>query len=76
VEILVEAYDRQGLLRDITSVLANEKVNVLAANTKTDKLDQSVTMQLTVEVTDTTQLGIVLDKLSQVQNVAEVQRRG
>jgi GTP pyrophosphokinase len=76
VEILVEAYDRQGLLRDITSVLANEKVNVLAANTRTDKLDQSVTMQLTVEVTDTAQLGVVLDKLSQVQNVAEVQRRG
>ena len=76
VEIHIEAYDRQGLLRDITSVLSNEKVNVLAANTRTNKADQSVVMDLTIEITGTRQLGTVLDKICQLHNVVEARRRG
>ena len=35
VDIVVEAMDRQGLLRDISEVLSREKINVTAANTLT-----------------------------------------
>ncbi len=76
VDIRIEAFDRQGLLRDITSVLANDKINVLAANTYTDKKDQSVKMDLTLEISGAEQLGAVLDKLNQLRNVIEVRRRG
>ncbi|HDP89051.1 MAG TPA: GTP diphosphokinase [Thioalkalivibrio sp.] len=75
VDVHVQAFDRQGLLRDITSVLANEKVNVLAANTRTDRSDQSVHMDLTIEITGTTQLGLVMDKIAQLPNVMDVYRR-
>ena len=37
VDILIEAYDRQGLLRDVMMVLANDNINITAANTLTDK---------------------------------------
>jgi (p)ppGpp synthase/HD superfamily hydrolase len=37
VDIVVEAMDRQGLLRDISEVLSREKINVTAANTLTKK---------------------------------------
>ncbi|HET8707676.1 MAG TPA: GTP diphosphokinase, partial [Pseudomonadales bacterium] len=37
VDVYIKAYDRQGLLRDITNVLANEHVNVTAVNTQSHK---------------------------------------
>ena len=74
VSIRIEAYDRQGLLRDITNVLSNEKINLIRANTLTNQEDQSVAMDLTVEVTDTGQLSRLLDKIMQVPNVFEARR--
>ena len=75
VDLEIEAIDRQGLLRDVTTVLANEKVNVLAVNTGTDKRDYSAHMNLTVEIEDTDQLSRVLNLIGQLPNVIETRRR-
>ena len=75
VDIHVVAYDRPGLLRDITALLSNEKINVLAVNTTSDKNDGKASMELTLEITDISQLSRVLSRIGQVPNVAEVQRR-
>ena len=48
VDIVVEAMDRQGLLRDISEVLSREKINVTAANTLTRNMQSR--MAFTVEV--------------------------
>ena len=74
VAVRVEAFDRQGLLRDITAALSNEKVNLLRANTQTDPSDQSVTMELVLEIEDVKQLSRVLAKFIQVPNVVEARR--
>ncbi|MCX4025487.1 GTP diphosphokinase [Endozoicomonas sp. SM1973] len=74
VNVLIKAYDRSGLLRDITIVLANEKVNVLAVNTQSDKDDNLAVMKLTIEVSSLQALGRVLAKINQVSNVIEVVR--
>ncbi len=37
VDIFIEAFDRSGLLRDVMMVLANEDINVIAAQTRSDK---------------------------------------
>lgn len=71
VEILISAYDRSGLLRDITIVLANEKVNVLSVQTRTSMEDNIATMSLTVEVQSLQQLSMVLAKVNQLPNVIE-----
>jgi GTP pyrophosphokinase len=74
VDIRVEAVDRQGLLRDITGILANEKVNVLAVQTGTDKQEHMAHMRLTLEVNDVAQLSRLLDKIGHLSNVVEAER--
>ena len=74
VEILVVAYDRPGLLRDITVVLANEKVNVLSLDTRTSREDHLANMLMTVEVPHLNDLGRILGKVSQLPNVIETTR--
>ena len=75
VEIAVEAYDRSGLLRDITSVLANEKINLNGVNTATDQHDGIARMRLTLEIADIGQLSRVLTKIGQLPNVVEARRK-
>jgi len=75
VDIAVEAYDRSGLLRDITAVLANDKINMLGTNTLTDKQDGIARMNLTLEIADIRQLSRVLAKIGQLANVIEARRK-
>ncbi len=75
VEVQVDAYDRPGLLRDISSILANERVNVLAVNTRSDPETVTARMALTLEITDVVQLSRVLDRMNQLPNVAEARRK-
>lgn len=74
VDIFVRCYDRTGLLYDITSVLANEHINVTGVQTKSNKSDGTATMQLTVEVPSLARLGRVLTKIEQQPNVIEARR--
>lgn len=74
VHLHVEAFDRQGLLRDITATLSNEKVNVLTANTRTNKSDQSVVMDLEIEIIDLKQLTRILDRIGQLPHVIKAIR--
>ena len=75
VDLVVSAFDRQGLLRDISTVVAKESVNVTAMNTQTDKRQQRATMTLTVEVSDLSPLSRLLDRMNQLPNVLEVHRQ-
>ena len=75
VDILVEAYDRSGLLRDITALLSNEKINLSSANTATDEQDGIARMLLTLEISDIGQLSRVLTKISQLPNVITARRK-
>jgi len=75
VDILVKAFDRSGLLRDITAVLSNEKVNVIAMHTSTDKNNFQVYMELTLEIREVRELSKLLDKISQLPNVLDARRK-
>lgn len=74
VDILVEAYDRSGLLRDITLLLANERVNVIAASTYTDKRQNIATIRLTVELASLETLARLFDRIRRLNNIIEVSR--
>ena len=74
VDIMIEAYDRSGLLRDMMMVMANEKLNILSANTRTDKNSNIARMSLTVEISRLDILGRIMDKLNQLPNVIDVHR--
>jgi GTP pyrophosphokinase len=74
VEIGIEAYDRQGLLADVTSLMAKEKVNVTAVNTRSDVATNTASMRLTAEVTSLERLRSVLDRLVRLDNVISAKR--
>ena len=74
VDISVQAYDRSGLLSDITALLANEKINLSGVNTATDKRDGIARMRLTLEISDIGQLSRVLTLIGQLSNVVEARR--
>ncbi len=76
VDIEVSAFDRKGLLRDITSVIANEGVNVVALESHGEGRGNEVRTRLTVEVEDLPQLARVLDRLAQLANVSDARRCG
>jgi GTP pyrophosphokinase len=74
VDIGIDAYDRSGLLRDITELLARARINVLAVNTLTHRKDNTATMRLTIEVADLTALGKVLERVCRLSNVISAYR--
>ena len=76
VNVLIKAWDRTGLLRDVSAVLANEHVNVTGVNTHSNKQDGTALMQITVEVSGVEQLGRILAKIEQQPNVVTARRVG
>jgi GTP pyrophosphokinase len=75
VELSVSAYDRRGLLRDLTDVLAVERLSIDAVTSRTDHETAIAYFALTVAVNDLGQLARVLRRLAAVPNVIEARRR-
>ncbi len=74
-DLLIHVYDRAGLLRDITSLLSAEKMNVLGLQTQKHQDSAEVDIYLTIEIVDRQQLNRALDMLRHVPNVLDVRRR-
>jgi GTP pyrophosphokinase len=75
VDIEVQAIDRQGLLKDIYSTLSNEKIDIIATNTISNKKTHTAVLHITLEIADIDQLSKVLSMIGQIPNVIEVRRR-
>jgi GTP pyrophosphokinase len=73
IAILIEAYDRTGLLGDISNVVADDKINIVAASVNVHK-DHRATVQATLEVSSVAQLSRVMAHLEQLKDVYSVQR--
>jgi len=74
VDVAIEAYDRHGLLRDITGQFANAHINVLSINTMTNKKSHTATMRLTVEVPNLGSLSKMLERINRLHNVISAVR--
>ncbi|MBB2497279.1 GTP diphosphokinase [Aquipseudomonas ullengensis] len=74
VDIVIRAYDRSGLLRDVSQLLLNERLNVLAVNTRSNKEDNTASMLLTIEIPGLDALGRLLGRISQLPNIIEARR--
>jgi GTP pyrophosphokinase len=75
VVIKVRAWDRDGLLRDIASVIAEEGVNMRAVNSVLAQRTNMATLTATLEITSIGQLISILDKIERLSNVIEVTRQ-
>jgi GTP pyrophosphokinase len=75
VAIRIEAFDRRGLVRDISSVLADEHISIQAMNTVTNSAENTATVDLTVAVHGLEELSRLLGRFGGLQNVISASRR-
>ncbi len=75
VMIRVEAWDREGLVRDVAAVVADERVNITAASVIVHK-DRTATLTATLEVVSIDRLARVLAKIEGIRDVFSVTRDG
>ncbi len=75
VIIKVRAWDRDGLLRDIASVIAEEGVNMRKVNSASVQKTNLANLTATLEITAFSQLISILDKIERLPNVIEVTRQ-
>ncbi|MCG6896858.1 MAG: bifunctional (p)ppGpp synthetase/guanosine-3',5'-bis(diphosphate) 3'-pyrophosphohydrolase [Thiocapsa sp.] len=74
VDVLVIAADRKGLLRDVSSVLSDDEVDVLGVNTHSERSTDTAAMRFTLEVKDMAHLEKILSRLQQIPSVLDVRR--
>jgi GTP pyrophosphokinase len=74
VELFIEAYDRSGLVRDITTLVANEKLNIVGLNSVTDKTASSAHIHLTIEIQGLSMLNKIIDRIKHIPNIVDVKR--
>ncbi len=75
VDIEVQAFDRRGLVRDVSATLADEKISIRGMTTVTDKRDNVARMQISFSITGLPQLSKVLTRIAQLPNVISARRR-
>jgi guanosine-3',5'-bis(diphosphate) 3'-pyrophosphohydrolase len=74
VAVHIDAWDRVGLLRDISTMVAEEKVNMVGVHTQEGK-DEHITIFVTLETAGVEQLARLLTKLEGIRGVLSVSRR-
>ncbi|HET7771418.1 MAG TPA: bifunctional (p)ppGpp synthetase/guanosine-3',5'-bis(diphosphate) 3'-pyrophosphohydrolase [Chloroflexota bacterium] len=73
VTVRVEAYDREGLLRDVATVVTEEKLNITGATVDVSR-NGIATIMSTVEVGSLQQLSRLLSKIEKIKEVIRVSR--
>lgn len=75
VDIEVQAYDRRGLVRDVSGALADEKISIQGMHTVTDRRDEVAHMRIGISISGLAQLSRVLTRISQLPSVISARRR-
>ena len=75
VSLALTAFDRHGLVRDISSVLADEHISIETMNTVTNSAENIAMMDITVTVHGLDELSRLLSRLSSLSNVISVRRK-
>lgn len=72
VPIRIKAYDRSGLMKDVSTLITDEGINMTGVNV--DVFQNLATFDITLEVKDIAELSRILDRLENLANVLEAQR--
>jgi GTP pyrophosphokinase len=75
VDIEVQAFDRRGLVRDVSAALADEKISIHGMTMVTDKPDNVAHMRIGISIAGLPQLSKVLSRIAQVPNIISARRR-
>ncbi len=75
VDLMIKVNDRKGILKDITTVLLNEKSNVDTCVTYTNKNSQTKTISIRIHIEHSKHLSRIIDKIIQLPNIIDVKRK-
>lgn len=75
VKIQITAYDRAGLVRDVASLVADQRVNMRHVEALTGQKDNLAIINAELEITDVAQLMRILTKIDRLPNIVDVRRR-
>jgi len=75
IPVRIEAWDHVGLLRDISAIVAEDKVNIASVSTA-EHDDQIISILLTLETKGIAQLSRILSKLDGIRGIISVTRNG
>ena len=75
VAVLIDAFDRRGLVRDISGVLADERISIEAMNTTTNAAENTALVDVTVKVHGLDELSRLLSRFSALPNVIRARRK-
>jgi GTP pyrophosphokinase len=75
VEIEVQAFDRRGLVRDVSAALADDKISIRGMSTVVDQRDNVAHMRIEISITGLPQLSQVLARIAQLPNVVSARRK-
>jgi len=75
VELTLHAHDRAGLLRDVSSILADEGANVTNLTSRTDRKRMQTIMEISIDISDLPALSAAMARLERLPNVHAVRRK-
>ncbi len=75
VDIDIQAFDRRGLVRDVSAALADENIGIRGMTTNTDAGDNVAHMLIGISITGLAQLSKVLTRIGQLPNVISARRK-
>lgn len=73
-DVRISAYNRAGLLHEVSAVFAAERVDVLSTTATTDRETSTAVIEATLELDSLEMLGRIMDRISQIPNVIDVRR--
>jgi GTP pyrophosphokinase len=74
INLIIEAYNRHNLIKDISNIVANENISIVGLNANVSKKDNIAYVNLTVEIENLPSLDKIITKIKQLPNVLEVKR--
>ena len=75
VTVEIKAYDRHGLLRDISTIIANERILIIGLETRSDRKEQTTLMVIQLEIPNQQALQRLLSKFMQLDDVIDAKRK-
>ena len=73
--VVIRAYDRGGLLRDIAGVVADEQCSMSAVNITTQRKEHMAAITATMDISSVAQLSRVLARIERLPNVVDAHRQ-
>jgi GTP pyrophosphokinase len=74
VSIQIISTDRQGLLRDVSTIIANERLSIYGIESNNDTKRQTTSMTIKLAVHNSDMLTKLINKISQLDDIIEVKR--